>query len=242
MLFRAACLALLTSFAVGLQPAAAASLQVTPVKIQVDAPAAASKISLSNPGDRPLTAQLRVFKWTRINGEDKLVATRDVVASPPVVKLEPGEPYMVRIVRVKKSPVAGEESYRLLVDKIPDADTETPAFGPRFVVRQSIPVFFTAAAASPQIAWDAVAKSGRLYLKARNDGERRLRISALQVAANDRAPVPVGVGLGYVLGQSSELWPAKLPAGALAPGTTITILAQGDNGPIRAKAKIRPAD
>lgn len=222
--------------------AEAASLQVTPVRIQVNAPAAASKITVSNPGDVPLTAQLRVFKWTRVNGKDELTPTRDVVASPPLVKLAPGQPYMVRIVRLKKSTVVGEEAYRLLVDEIPAAETQARVLGPRFAIRQSLPVFFTGAEANAQIDWDARLKGNRLYLSARNQGQKRVRLSELNISTATGKPLKLSTGLGYVLGRSTEQWTAKIPAKEFAPGTTITIQAQGDNGPIRKMAKIRTAD
>lgn len=222
--------------------AEAASLQVTPVRIQVDTPAAASKVTVSNPGDVPITAQLRVFKWTRVNGQDQLTPTRDVVASPPLVKLAPGQPYVVRIVRLKKSGVAGEESYRLLVDEIPSPEAQTPVIGPRFAIRQSLPVFFTGAGANAQIEWEASLKKGRLYVSARNQGQKRIRLSELSISAGAGKPLKVTTGLGYVLGRSSEQWAAKIPVKGFAPGTTITIQAQSDNGPIRKVAKIRATD
>src|SRR5207302_3878346 len=53
----------------------AASLQVAPVNIEVQAPAAAATLRLHNVGTRPLNAQLRVFRWSQENGEEKLEPT-----------------------------------------------------------------------------------------------------------------------------------------------------------------------
>ena len=223
--------------------AAASSLQVTPVRIQVETPAAASTITVSNPGDTPLAAQLRVFKWTRIDGKDSLAPTKDVVASPPLAKLAPGQPYVVRIIRVSKKPLDGEETYRLLVDEIPGRQVSAPSFGPRFAIRQSIPVFFTDPAAAPRLSWAATVKNGKLLLKARNEGGRRVRISALNVTNQSGASLSYGKNfIGYVFGRSTEQWTAAAPKKGFAPGGTITILAQSDNGPITATAKIQAAD
>jgi len=232
-----------TILALGLSQASASSLQVTPVRIQVDLPAAASTITVSNPGDTPLAAQLRVFRWTRVGGKDTLAPTKDVVASPPLAKLAPGQPYVVRIIRVSKVPVDSEETYRLLVDEIPDLRTAAPSFGPRFAIRQSIPVFFTDPAAAPRLSWAATVKNGKLLLQARNEGGRRVRISALNVTNQSGASLSYGENFtGYVFGRSSEQWTAAAPKKGFAPGGTITILAQSDNGPITAKAKIQAAN
>jgi len=233
----------LAMLVLGSGQAMASSLQVTPVRIQVETPAAASTITVSNPGDAPLAAQLRIFKWTRVNGEDTLEPTKDVVASPPLARLAPGQPYVVRIIRVNKKPVDGEETYRLLVDEIPNPQALAPSFGPRFAIRHSIPVFFTDPAANPKLSWAAVIKKGKLILEARNEGGRRVRISALKVTNGSGAPLSFGDGfLDYVFARSSEQWTATVPLKGFAPGGNITILAQGDKGLIKATAKIQTAD
>src|ERR1051325_2486919 len=95
-------------------PATAGSLQVEPVIIDVTAPGAASTITLHNGGQAPIHAQVRVFRWSLVTGEEKLEAPDDVVASPPSATLAPNGKNIVRIVRVAKQPVVGEERYRLL--------------------------------------------------------------------------------------------------------------------------------
>src|SRR6478672_4286434 len=105
-------------FAALAAPASAVtSLQVAPVRIEVPAGAAASKLTLANGGDETLQAQIRVFKWVQVKGKDQLMETREVVASPPMLALEPGKSNVIRIVRTAKTAVAQEESYRLLVDQ-----------------------------------------------------------------------------------------------------------------------------
>src|SRR5919108_454317 len=99
----------------------AAALQVEPVLIDVTAPGAASTITLRNEGTAPINVQVRIFRWSQIDGKESLEPTEDVVASPPAVTLSAKTNYITRIVRVTKRPVVGEESYRILVDQLPDA-------------------------------------------------------------------------------------------------------------------------
>jgi fimbrial chaperone protein len=121
--------------------ASASSLQVSPVNIEVPAPGAASTVTLNNDGGDTINAQIRIFKWIQKNGKDELVPTRDVVASPPAVKLVAGKKSVIRIVRMIKSPAVTEESYRLIVDEVPKPPKAQQA-GVGFTVRYSIPVFF----------------------------------------------------------------------------------------------------
>jgi len=122
-------------------PASAGSLQVEPVLVDVAAPGAASTVTLRNEGTAPINAQIRVFRWSLVNGKEQLDPTNDVVASPPSVTLTPKGQYITRIVRVSKQPVVGEESYRLLVDQLPDLSQQRNG-AVNLMVRYSIPVFF----------------------------------------------------------------------------------------------------
>lgn len=218
----------------------ASSLQITPVNIEVPAPGAASKVTLANAGSEQVNAQIRVFKWVQKNGKDELVETRDVVASPPALKLAPNGKTVIRVVRVNKTPAAAEESYRLIVDEVPTKPKVGDA-GVGFAIRYSVPVFFSKPGQDADLNWSATVSNGQLVLKVDNAGGRRARLAALTVTGKGGKSVSFGSGLsGYVLGQSSRVWVAK--AKAIAPGNTIKIVAQGDNGPIEATAKVQAAN
>ena len=89
-------------------PAQAASLQATPISMEVVAPGATSVLTLRNSGDAPLQAQVRVMRWSQADGEEQLVPATDVVASPPITAIAPKGEQTVRLVRVAKAPVAAE--------------------------------------------------------------------------------------------------------------------------------------
>jgi len=218
-------------------PAKAGSLQVEPVLVDVTAPGAASTITLHNAGPTPINAQIRVFRWSLVNGEEKLEATDDVVASPPTVMLAPNGKNIARIVRVAKQPVTGEESYRLLVDQLPDLSQQKNG-AVNLMVRYSIPVFFGAAnKKNPTLAWSVAVKGDRVTLAAHNTGDRRLRISALTVKDANGRSISLGNGLaGYALGQSTKSW--TIPARGFAAHGSASISAQSDGGPVQAVASI----
>ena len=77
----------------------AASLQVTPLLLEIPAPGATSTLTVRNESPRPVNAQVRVFRWTQANGQDVLEPTDAVVASPPLVNLASRISFAVRIVR-----------------------------------------------------------------------------------------------------------------------------------------------
>lgn len=216
--------------------ARAGALQVEPVLLDVTAPGAATTLTLRNQGATPIDAQIRVFRWSLVNGEEKLEPTEDVVASPPAVSLTAKGEYIARIVRVSKRPVTGEESYRLLVDQMPDLSQQKNGMV-NLLVRYSIPVFFGAAnKKSPTVAWSLAKRGDKITVTVHNGGDRRLRISALNLRDANGKTISFGNGLaGYALGQSTKRWTSNARGFAAGPAT---ISAQSDGGPIQAVASV----
>ncbi len=214
----------------------AATLQVSPINVEVVAPGAASTVTLGNEGEGIINAQVRVFKWVQINGKEQLIPTKDVVASPPALKIKQGGKGTVRIVRLVKSPATTEESYRLLVDEIPPPQKNGSA-AVSFAIRHNIPVFFTSPGLNSKLNWSASAKGGVLRIAAVNTGERRARLAQLSVAgASGKVSVNDGLA-GYVLGGGSNAWTIKTKA--IAAGNTVKISAVGNDGPVEATVQVQ---
>ena len=233
-------IALTATFLLGVSHlASAGTLQVEPVLVDVTAPGAASTVTLRNEGTTPINAQIRVYRWSLVDGQEKLEPTEAVVASPPAVTLTPKGEYIARIVRVSKQPVTGEESYRLLVDQLPDLSQQKNG-AVNLLVQYSIPVFFGAPdKKNPTVAWSLAVKGDKIVLTARNNGDRRLRISALNLRDANGRTISFGNGLaGYALGQSSKSWTVPGSARGFATNGSASISAQSDNGPIQAVASV----
>jgi fimbrial chaperone protein len=221
--------------------AQAASLQVSPINVEVPAPGAASTITLTNSGSEEINSQIRVFKWIQVNGQDQLVPTKDVVASPPALKIAPSKSSVIRIVRIAKIPVGAEETYRLKVDEIPKPPRAGQA-AVAFAVSYSVPVFFSNPKLETTLSWKASIVKGQLKLEADNAGGRRTRITDLGIAKGGKAVTVVPGLAGYVLGQSSKVWLVKGGSKFAVVGDTIKIIAKGDTGPIETTANVVAAN
>jgi fimbrial chaperone protein len=214
--------------------ALAGSLRVAPILLDVTAPGATTTLNLRNEGDRNLHVQIRVFRWTGTQSEPTLEPTTDVVVSPPAATLTPGTEYVVRVVRVTKQPAAGEESYRVLVDEIPDTITDR-ANTVRFAFRYSIPVFFSnATAPAANVSWSMAVSGRNTILTASNSGGRRVRLANLKVIDGNGTALVQRPGLfGYALGKSVTAW--TLPAaGKVAPRGPLKLVAESETGAINA--------
>lgn len=219
--------------------AEAVSLRVAPARLDLVAPDSAATLTLRNEDTRPLNVQIRIFRWSQVDGIEHLEPTKDVVASPPFTTLAPSGDYTVRIVRVNKAPVAGEESYRLLIDELPDRTRERSG-AISFILRYSIPVFFVRRDASaPQVAWSIEPSRNSLLLTAENTGERHLRVADLELA-DGGARLAARSGLvGYVLAGAVMRWSLPRPQGRAIWGRGISLSAEGETGAINATAAIR---
>jgi fimbrial chaperone protein len=223
-------------------PATAAMLSVSPVLLDIAAPQKSTKLNLENRGEEPVTVQIRVFRWASKNGKESLTPTSSVVASPPMATLKPHGKYTVRIVRVANEPVTSEESYRLLVDQLPKPVNQ-PGSAVSFLIRQSIPVFFTTAETHrAALAWSARIEGQKLVLVAQNKGRRRAKLSKIRLTGPSGViGGPEDELAGYVLSGSTTQWVQPNLLG-LVPGAKITIVAQDEHGPVEATAVVGAAD
>lgn len=201
--------------------AISAGLQVAPTTIDIPADRSATGLFLTNNGDRPLHAQVRVFRWTQADGQDLLEPSSDLAISPPMLELPAGGEQLVRVIRLGPPPAA-ESSYRVVVDELPLEDPEGAGGEQaqlRFVLRYSIPVFLGApdrsAGASPRLHARLTRTTGERELEVRNSGAVRAQLSDLAHVAPDGARTVIAPGLsGYVLPGQWRRWtlPSALPA------------------------------
>ncbi|RWC37598.1 molecular chaperone [Mesorhizobium sp.] len=218
--------------------AQAASLRVAPVVLDLRAPTAASTIRIWNDARRPINVQVRVLRWSQKNGEDAYQVTNDVVASPPITTLRPGGENLIRIVRTSKRPVNGEESYRLVVDELPDPSRRV-AGTVVLVVRHSIPVFFAttdAPGASP--TWSVQQRRGGYLVTVRKRGSMRLKISNLALSSGGKAVARRDGLVGYALGNSTAKWFVPATGRGRVSGGSVAISADSEAGRFDATARL----
>lgn len=209
-------LRLATAAAALIAPTAWASgLQVSPIGLRLAATTQADALWLTNTGSGTIHAQVRVFRWTQANGKDVLEPSRDLVVSPPMVVIAPGDRQLVRVIRQVAAASDGvETAYRVLVDELP-VDSEDTS-GLKFVLRYSIPVFLAPAGdpatqATLRASWDESSAGATLHIH--NDGNGHAQIADLvwRGSNNQRATLLSGL-VGYALPGATMSW--KLPGDA----------------------------
>jgi fimbrial chaperone protein len=215
-----------------LSPVRASSLSVVPISIDIVQPAATGTMTLRNREARPLNAQVRVFRWTQVDGQDLLEPTQDVIPSPPIVTINPGADYVVRLQRTAAAEIAGEEAYRVVVDELPNPNRQRNGTI-ALVLRYLVPVFFLSPdATQPKLVWSLTRRNGRTMLSAANNGDKRIQIVDLGLGTVAGRTAAIAKGLaGYVLGHSTRVW---VVPGKGSPLDTAIVFAATDHGPVHA--------
>lgn len=204
-------------------PVHAASLQVSPTSVTLQARQNADGLTLTNTGTQPLHAQVRVFRWTQQDGQEILEPTRDLTISPPMLELAPGAQQLVRIIRLGPPPADVETSYRLIVDELPVAQAGETRPGLQFVLQYSVPVFLMPQgdiAIAPALRARLMRDGDRSFIEIDNAGKHHAQVAELGYVAADGERHPIAAGLsGYVLPGKTKRWPLPATLIVSASGT-----------------------
>ena len=188
---------------------AANSVMIWPIDPAINPEEKASELWLENRGNTTTMMQVRVFGWQQNNGQEQYQTQQQVVASPPMVRMEPGQKQLVRLIK-QTPPAAGKElAYRVVLDEIPTPRQpgENQA-GLTFQMRYSVPLFvygdgLNSDSARPALSWQQVNEGGRRWLELTNRGNGHARLSNVTIGGRR-----LGEGLyGYVLANSHFRWP-----------------------------------
>ncbi|AXU97619.1 MAG TPA: molecular chaperone [Erwinia persicina] len=194
------------------------SVLIWPIDPKLSHNEKATELWLENRGASTTLMQVRVFSWQQVNGQEQYQTQQQVLASPPVVRIEPGKRQMVRLIN-QTPPAAGQElAYRVLLDEIPTprAPGENQA-GLTFQMRYSVPLFVYGSGldpdtARPELSWKLVNREGKQALEITNRGSTHARLSNVTLGGRTLS----GSLLGYVLANASNTFPLSFPASGRA--------------------------
>ena len=210
------------------QAQAASSVLIWPIDPVLEADQQASALWLENRGTETANLQIRVFGWSQSGFEEQYQNQRDVIGSPPVAKIEPGQKQLVRLTRTKDVPPGQELAYRIIIDEIPGAQPPAAEGGKtaaaiRFQMRYSVPLFAygaglwskedatrqrdPAGAGKPDLSWHKVTVAGRNYIEVRNQGAVHARLTDASIKQSGQTRPLVEGLLGYVLPGATMRWP-----------------------------------
>lgn len=187
----------------GGSPAAAGTLRVNPVLVEIGEGQRSGTVSVTNVENSPVVIRATVFEWRQENGEDRYIETAAMIVSPPVVTIAPGATQIVRV-GPRAAPNAAA-SYRLIIEEVPEA---TPGTGIRVALRLNLPLYIRMPAGRPaDLAWSARrGADGNWSVEARNGGAGWIRVNGAIAAAATGLRFDDGFAFGTVLPGGARRW------------------------------------
>lgn len=196
-----ACAALLAAIAM---PARAGTLQVDPIRLEIDSGRRTASLRVRNQETTPVTIRAYALTWTQANGEDRYEETQAVIASPPIFTIAGGATQLVRV-GLRPQAAGGPAAYRLMIEEVPQA---APNGGIQVALRLNIPLFAQIVPGNPaDLAWSASrGADGRWTIEAANRGSGHVRIEPAVAQAATGIRFGTDSHLGTVLPGSVRRW------------------------------------
>ena len=168
--------------------AAATTLGVAPIRIELGPTAATGVLTVRNQGDSPVVVQVRPAAWSQQDEQDKLDDTHDLLVTPPLFTIPPKGRQILRVALLRKPDPSRELDYRLVLSEVPPAATPEVT-GLRIALRVTLPVFVAAQnRASPDLTWQhSWQPDGTLRIEAQNRGTVHVQILDFDVQTADHA-------------------------------------------------------
>lgn len=205
-----------------------AMVSLAPLRLELAGAETSAILRVSNPSNRAVGVQVRIFRWSQTNGAETYAASNDVMISPSIMQIAPGQTQIFRVSR-RDAPSAGEKRFRIAVDQLPDPGLEA-AGEAQARIRFTIPLLIDrdkAAPAQPQWAIDAGG------LKLANAGGQTIRVAGIELtdATGTKVDAPLS-GLRYAHGGSTITW----PLGGICPAGPVQVTANIDGTSVNAQA------
>ncbi len=179
------------------------NVEISPIMLNLGGPGSTATCTVFNNGTAPTTSQIRLRRWTQVDGQDVLTDTNDVVASPPIMTIAPGAKQIVRVANLTAATGASELAYRMLLNELPEAGSLTNN-GITVLVAFNLPVFIAGADAQPPqlTATFIQGVDGKPILRLHNDGDVHARLADISYTTKAGLIFKLPGLVGYVLPHS----------------------------------------
>ena len=196
-------------------PALAGSLQVDPIRLEINAGRRTATLRVRNQDQAPVTIRAYPLAWSQVDGEDHYEESSAVIVSPPIFTIPAGGSQLIRV--GLRRPSTEARAYRLIVEEVPQA---SPDGGVQVALRLNLPLFaMMDSGDASQLSWAASrASDGGWTLEATNRGATYVRVELAAAEAATGVDLDSSTNFGVILPGSRRRWaigarPAMLDQG-----------------------------
>jgi len=208
-----------------LATAANASVNISPLRVDLSDNHDKDVIEFTNGGDTTKSYEVEVVAWTQTDERREVYApTEDVLAVPPLFTVAPGERQVIRVGSLVAADANVERAYRMFITEIESPQTGDGA-GASVAMRLQIGIpVFVAPNALPHanLAFVESQKIGdQFYVRFRNTGNTHVKVIEIQYLAPGSDTPAVTPATTYFLAGMSGLLPIDMPGDGDAGKVTI---------------------
>lgn len=192
-----------TAAFVAVPPVSAGTLQVDPIRLEIDSNRRTATVRVRNQEQVPVTIRAYPLEWHQEGGADVYSESSAVIVSPPIFTIPAGGTQIVRV--GLRTASAEPRAYRLIVEEVPQA---SPGGGVRVALRLNLPLFSNlAAGAQSDLTWTSSrSPDGRWSVEATNRGRNYVRVEPAAAEAATGVDFDTGFAFGVVLPGGSRRW------------------------------------
>jgi len=206
--------ALLILFGTGFT-AAHASLNVSPVRVNLGDSHTKDVIQLTNQEDSVKSYEVEVVAWSQTKERREVYSpTEDILAVPPLFSLEPGETQLIRVGMLTDADENTERSYRMFITELAPPEPEiVESTGITMRLQIGIPVFVAPAAAPTTTLEfiDYLQIEEQLFVQFHNSGNTHIKVIEVHYSAPGSAEKIITPAVTYILAGKTGYLPVKLP-------------------------------
>jgi fimbrial chaperone protein len=206
----------------------AGSINLSPTRIQLSASQQSAVLTIHNQHTESTVIQLEASDWQQDNSGDIYQPSHNLIATPTVFSLQPGESQLVRVGLRQPINKNTESAYRLFIQEVPATNTNNVAV--QVVLRFSLPVFVAPASEKPSLPliWQLLEQGDQLLIQAENPSTKHIQVTGFTLYQG-ATPIAVQQNMHYLLPNQAHQWKITTTAPVI-PGNTLTVDATTDAG------------
>lgn len=207
---------------------AAAQLVIGPITVEFGEKqrVAAVAVTLDNSAKLPMRLQAEVLRWSQdLAGQAVTEETDELLVTPPMAELRPGQRQVFRLALRGKRPAPEELAYRLILEDISESTTSaevSPGMVINFRMRHDLPVVVAPAGPvvnllrwkpCPPESASAATRGAEACVRLLNAGNRRVKVQTLTLTGEGwQQALPLKDGENVLVGSERE-WRVPLAKG-----------------------------
>ncbi|MDX2463821.1 MAG: molecular chaperone [Porticoccus sp.] len=207
----------------------AGSINLSPTRIQLSASQQSAVLTIHNQHTESTVIQLEASDWHQDDSGDNYQPSQNLIATPTVFSLQPGESQLVRVGLRRPINKNTESAYRLFIQEVPSTSIRNATV--QVVLRFSLPVFVAPISEQPllPLTWQLLEYGDRLLIQAKNPGAKHIQITGFTLY-QEATPITVQQQLmHYLLPGQTHQWKVRTTVPVL-PNTRLTVDTTTDAG------------